>query len=489
MHYRPDILVDDRTSQEARLATIAHEISHQWWGHRVGWDSYRDQWLSEALADVSSVRFMSKISQKPDTYLLKHSRVWRTALKSEAMDGRRIGSLGPAVLGWRLRWNHGGGTYHQIVYQRGAAAFSTLAQRLGPEQMWQMLGSLSKAVNNRDISTSTFFKALERMSGQDLSGFTDQYVYGSGMPAMFYDYRILPAQEGWLVEGQVRQLPAAQFRYVLKRAGKGWDVVRVAAAEPDTSSWVNTVPFYYEITPPTASSTRSAVQGSLTVQGELSSFSIPVTDQPANFKFDPRGQILAEWFSEEFQPRRQGLRLGEHLGRIGRFEEALSVLSRAQTEPLDVATEAASLTPEQEARARELNAGISLARARIYLDLGDGVSAKKELRAAERLIPEGDDFRQGDRTILAVRLDTRSGRFDIAHDRLGEYLHDYGLELGSVNPTTLLDQSGVGSIQISRGEMLALIAAVARERGDRDASLIGRAAVLSGVDMRAFTTR
>jgi hypothetical protein len=24
----------------------AHEVSHQWWGHMVGWSSYRDQWLS-----------------------------------------------------------------------------------------------------------------------------------------------------------------------------------------------------------------------------------------------------------------------------------------------------------------------------------------------------------------------------------------------------------------------------------------------------------
>jgi hypothetical protein len=22
-----------------------HEFAHQWWGHRVGWQSYRDQWL------------------------------------------------------------------------------------------------------------------------------------------------------------------------------------------------------------------------------------------------------------------------------------------------------------------------------------------------------------------------------------------------------------------------------------------------------------
>jgi hypothetical protein len=31
----------------------AHETSHQWWGHRVGWKSYHDQWLSEGFAEFS----------------------------------------------------------------------------------------------------------------------------------------------------------------------------------------------------------------------------------------------------------------------------------------------------------------------------------------------------------------------------------------------------------------------------------------------------
>ncbi|HYU98616.1 MAG TPA: carboxypeptidase regulatory-like domain-containing protein [Pyrinomonadaceae bacterium] len=31
-----------------------HEIAHQWWGHIVGWDSYRDQWMSEGFAEFSA---------------------------------------------------------------------------------------------------------------------------------------------------------------------------------------------------------------------------------------------------------------------------------------------------------------------------------------------------------------------------------------------------------------------------------------------------
>ena len=33
-------------------ATLAHEVAHQWWGHVVGWKSYRDQWMSESFAEL-----------------------------------------------------------------------------------------------------------------------------------------------------------------------------------------------------------------------------------------------------------------------------------------------------------------------------------------------------------------------------------------------------------------------------------------------------
>ena len=32
----------------------SHEVSHQWWGHMVGWPSYHDRWLSKGFAFFSA---------------------------------------------------------------------------------------------------------------------------------------------------------------------------------------------------------------------------------------------------------------------------------------------------------------------------------------------------------------------------------------------------------------------------------------------------
>jgi len=36
----------------------AHESSHMWWGHRMGWKSYHDQWLSEGFAQFLGLLYV-----------------------------------------------------------------------------------------------------------------------------------------------------------------------------------------------------------------------------------------------------------------------------------------------------------------------------------------------------------------------------------------------------------------------------------------------
>ncbi len=54
----------------------AHEVSHQWWGHEVGWSSYHDQWLSEGFAIFSAGLFLQFTGKDQAKYLAywQHAR-------------------------------------------------------------------------------------------------------------------------------------------------------------------------------------------------------------------------------------------------------------------------------------------------------------------------------------------------------------------------------------------------------------------------------
>jgi len=41
-----------------------HEVAHQWWGHTVGFNSYRDQWMSEGFAEMSASLYLQMIEKE-----------------------------------------------------------------------------------------------------------------------------------------------------------------------------------------------------------------------------------------------------------------------------------------------------------------------------------------------------------------------------------------------------------------------------------------
>ncbi|MGH9762204.1 MAG: M1 family aminopeptidase, partial [Blastocatellia bacterium] len=47
-----------------------HEVSHQWWGHILGWKSYRDQWMSEGFANFSASLFAQAFYKGKDDFYL-----------------------------------------------------------------------------------------------------------------------------------------------------------------------------------------------------------------------------------------------------------------------------------------------------------------------------------------------------------------------------------------------------------------------------------
>ncbi len=87
---------------EDSRTVIAHEVSHQWWGHMVGWSSYRDQWISEAMANFSAGLFARHRLTGQAAAQRGPTSGWQLSLRAEYKDGHSIESVGPLVLGSRL---------------------------------------------------------------------------------------------------------------------------------------------------------------------------------------------------------------------------------------------------------------------------------------------------------------------------------------------------------------------------------------------------
>lgn len=192
---------------------IAHEIAHQWWGHQVGWKSYRDQWISEAAANYSAVLF-ARNRLKLAGHRGPTAR-WQSALTSTTEDGRSLESVGPVVLGQRLVSTRGEGAYEPIVYRKGAVVLDMLARTWGEENFVKLLRAIVEAASFRPISTEDFLALIERVTGHDMNPFARQFIYGTGLPEVYYSYSFEESPNGgWTVAGRAAEAGEA-FRRAL----------------------------------------------------------------------------------------------------------------------------------------------------------------------------------------------------------------------------------------------------------------------------------
>ena len=171
-----------------------HETSHQWWGHRVGWKSYHDQWLSEGFAEFSGNLYV-QYRQNMKEYLLRW-RKEKEMLRKSDVKGHKVEELGPIWMGQRIASSiTDGSSYQDLIYSKGGYILQMLRMQLmnprdpDPDHLFkEMMQDYCKTFDNKAASTEDFKAIVEKhmTHGMDLDGnhkmdwFFNQYVYGTG---------------------------------------------------------------------------------------------------------------------------------------------------------------------------------------------------------------------------------------------------------------------------------------------------------------------
>src|SRR5271169_1327226 len=98
-----------------------HEVAHQWWGHDVGFNSYRDQWMSEGFAEMSASLYVQAVYSKEPQKFTKFWNDERELMTSRNKEGLRPIDAGPITMGYRLSNSREGfDIYRRLIYPKGA---------------------------------------------------------------------------------------------------------------------------------------------------------------------------------------------------------------------------------------------------------------------------------------------------------------------------------------------------------------------------------
>jgi aminopeptidase N len=184
----------------------AHETAHQWWGNLVTAESYQDEWVMEALANYSALMVLEK---------RKGRRALNAVLDEYRNNLLPVESFGPIIWGTRLISSQTPGAWRVITYEKGSWILHMLRGRLGDEPFLKMLGELAKRKRFQPLSTEEFRVIAAEFvpKGADdpkLEIFFDQWVYGTGVPALNLQYSVHGKAPKVRVRGKVIQTEAGE---------------------------------------------------------------------------------------------------------------------------------------------------------------------------------------------------------------------------------------------------------------------------------------
>jgi Peptidase family M1 domain len=273
----------DPVTREMSRQVLVHETAHQWWGDLVLWKSYRDQWISEALANYSSLLLLEK--QKPVQFHEVMEK-YRNDLLSKNKDGEWLRDAGPVTLGQRLTSSHFLNGFEAISYERGTWLMHMLRSMMRDSEL---AADHQAGVPNPE---EPFFRALrkirERYAGKAISTRDLIQVFEEELPRpLWYDSR---HKLDWFVDGWIdgTAIPQLETRDVRISEKENTTTVSGFIVQKDAPENLITAIPVYAVT----SSNAMVFLGEVLADGSETSFHFRAPASVRKILLDPKQTIL-----------------------------------------------------------------------------------------------------------------------------------------------------------------------------------------------------
>lgn len=192
------------TGQRDHEELLAHEIAHQWFGNSASEIDWAHLWLSEGFATYLTDLYVEH-SQGQDAM--------RKRLKEEREKVINFAQrqLKPVI-------DSSVTDYMQLLnansYQKGAWVLHMLRNKVGNETFWEIIRTYYHQYKFSNASSKDFEAVAERVSGENLTSFFNQWLRGKGHPKIEVEWGLDGMNQDWSLS--ISQAPNAVFSFPLE---------------------------------------------------------------------------------------------------------------------------------------------------------------------------------------------------------------------------------------------------------------------------------
>jgi hypothetical protein len=201
-----------------------HEVAHEWFGHRVGWKSYRDQWLSEAFAEYAAMFFVKSAVKDGNKYFNEILTVYDYMIKGDMRgmfskfnrpylvqwSSAKRARIGPIGIGYRAGTQDMPAAYLVQTYYKGPLVLHMIRELLlfktnSDDLFIKILRDYVHEFSGKDPSTDDFRRIVERNAPADWSWLFNGWVYSAEIPTVRYSWKAEPAGDKYQLTLKVKR--------------------------------------------------------------------------------------------------------------------------------------------------------------------------------------------------------------------------------------------------------------------------------------------
>jgi len=187
-----------------------HEVAHQWWGIGVDFQSYHDQWLSEAFSEYSALMYMQSVLSNEKFFKMIRKYREKIIERQKTLLGKGS-KCSPISLGRRTYSSFSPEDYDLIVYKKGAWVLHMIRnmmldlQTMKEDGFFKVMKTFFETYKGKEATTRDFRNVIEQYVGNDVGWFFDQWVDGSDIPSYKFAYKVIEKEGKYLVKCRIYQ--------------------------------------------------------------------------------------------------------------------------------------------------------------------------------------------------------------------------------------------------------------------------------------------
>ena len=158
---------------------VAHELAHQWFGDLVTCSDWSHAWLNEGFASYFQCLYLEK-SGGVDFFR------WDLSLKAELYFDKDETSYRRPIV--ERNYVYPDDLFDPTTYEKGAWMLHQLRYILGDDSFFRGVREYLKQFSGENAETHDLRKALERVSGESLEEYFEEFFFKAGYPEFEVEY-------------------------------------------------------------------------------------------------------------------------------------------------------------------------------------------------------------------------------------------------------------------------------------------------------------